>query len=50
MQELCAVAPVNRPVLEAALELDFADSEDGVLHEAARLVDTEAIVTRNPRD
>ncbi len=30
----CAVAPVNRPVLEEALELDFADFEDAVLHEA----------------
>ncbi len=47
---LCAIAPVNRPVLEAALELDFADFEDGVLYEAARQVDAEAIVTRNPRE
>ena len=47
---LCAVAPVNRPVLEAALQLDFADFEDAVLHEAARHANAEAIVTRNPRD
>ena len=42
---LCAIAPVNRPVLEAALELDFADFEDSVLHEAARQVGAEAVVT-----
>jgi predicted nucleic acid-binding protein len=45
---LCAVAPVNRPVLETALALGFADFEDAVLHEAARQVDAEAIVTRDP--
>jgi predicted nucleic acid-binding protein len=47
---LCAVAPVNRLVLEAALELDFADFEDAVLHEAARHADADVIVTRNPSD
>ncbi len=46
---LCAVAQVNRPVLEAARELDFADFEDAVLHEAARQVGAEAVVTRDPR-
>ncbi len=44
---LCTVAPVNRPVLEAALELDFSDFEDAVLHEAARQANAEAIVTRD---
>jgi len=41
------VAPVNRPVLEAALDLDLADFEDAVLHEAARQVGAEAIVSRD---
>ncbi len=45
---LCAVAPVNRPVLEAALGLDFADFEDAVLYEAARQVAADAVVTRDP--
>ncbi len=45
---LCAVAPVNRPVLEAALGLDFADFEDAVLYEAARQVAADAVVTRAP--
>ena len=44
------IAPVNRPVLAAALESPFADFEDAVAHEAAREVSAEAIVTRNPRD
>lgn len=46
---LCEVAPVHRPVLEAALDADFADFEDAVLYEAARQVAADAIVTRNPR-
>lgn len=44
------VAPVNRPVLEAALDSRLADFEDAVLHEAARQVSAEAIVTRDPQD
>jgi hypothetical protein len=44
------VAPVNRPVLEAAMELDFGDYEDAVLYEAARQASVQTIVTRNPRD
>ena len=44
------VAPVNRAVLEAALEPGFKDFEDGVVHEAARNVNVDAIVTRNVAD
>lgn len=44
------IAPVNRPVLERALDLGFSDYEDAVLHEAARQSGTEAIVTRNRSD
>lgn len=47
---LCSVAPIDRVVLEAALELGFTDYEDAVLHEAARSVGAEIIVTRNARD
>ncbi len=47
---LCSVAPVNRPVLETAIELDFTDFEDAVIHESARQASVEAIVTRNPGD
>lgn len=45
---LFEVAPVNRAVLEGALALGFSDFEDAVLHEAARLVGSRAIVTRDP--
>jgi len=44
------VAHVDRGVLDRALDLDFADFEDAVLHEAARVGGMAAIVTRNGRD
>jgi predicted nucleic acid-binding protein len=44
---LLEVAPVNRPVLEAALVGKFDDFEDGVVSEAAHHVGARAIVTRN---
>ncbi|MDX1253606.1 MAG: PIN domain-containing protein [Gammaproteobacteria bacterium] len=46
---LFEIAPVNRPVLESAEELGFTDFEDAVLHEAARHVGVQAIVTRDPK-
>lgn len=44
---LLEVAPVNRPVLEAALAGKFDDFEDGVVSEAAHHIGARAIVTRN---
>lgn len=44
------IAPVNRPVLAAALDSRLGDFEDAVLHEAARQVSAQAIVTRNTSD
>lgn len=46
---LFEVAPVDREVLRQAMELDVADYEDAVLHEAARAADVSAIVTRDRR-
>jgi predicted nucleic acid-binding protein len=46
---LFEIAPVNRAVLETALDLGFTDYEDAVLHEAARQVSAQGIVTRNSR-
>lgn len=46
---LFEIAPVNRAVLEMALDLGFGDYEDAVLHEAARQIGALGIVTRNPR-
>lgn len=48
--QLFEVAPVNRHVHESALVLDFNDFEDAVIHEAARHVGADAIVTRNQKD
>lgn len=47
---LFEVAPVNRHVLESALDLDFIDFEDAVIHEAACHIGADAIVTRNQKD
>ena len=47
---LFEVATVNRAVFNGALETKFRDFEDAVSHEAARLVEAMAIVTRNLHD
>jgi len=47
---LFEVAPVDRDVLDAALDIDFSDYEDAVLHEAARAAGATAIVTRDRDD
>ena len=44
------VAPVNRRVIEAALQAGFSDFEDAVLSQSAALVSAEVIVTRNKQD
>jgi len=41
------IAPVNRPVLAAAMQSGFNDFEDAVLHEAARHAGIKSIVTRD---
>ncbi|MBI4209012.1 MAG: PIN domain-containing protein [Deltaproteobacteria bacterium] len=47
---LFEIAPVNRTVLETAITAKFLDFEDSVIHEAARHIGAQAIVTRNPKD
>ncbi len=47
---LFAIAPVNRRVLEEALQSGFDDFEDAVLHSAARHAGAKYIVTRNSID
>lgn len=47
---LFEVAPVNRPVLEAALAGKLPDFEDAVVCEAARQVGAQGVVTRDVRD
>lgn len=46
---LFEVAPVNRVVLEGALDSGFVDFEDAVLHEAGRSVGAGALTTRDPK-
>jgi predicted nucleic acid-binding protein len=44
------IAPVSHAIIVDALELDFPDFEDAVLHEAAASADATGIVTRNAKD
>lgn len=48
--DLFGVAPVTEVVLRKSLSLGFTDYEDAVLHEAARHVRSDGIVTRNQKD
>lgn len=47
---ICAVAPVNRSVIDFALNSRFGDFEDAVLHHSAVLVGADCLVTRNEAD
>ena len=44
---LFEVAPLDRDVLDGALDIDFFDYEDAVLHEAAPAAGATVIVTRD---
>lgn len=48
--ELFEIAPVNRAVLEEALNSKVTDFEDAVLDQAGRLAGVEVIITRNQKD
>ena len=47
---LFEVAPVTRPILDAALAGNMSDFEDAVLAEAAHQAGAQAIITRNLKD
>ena len=47
---LFEVAPVGKDVLDGALDIDFSDYEDAVLHEAALAAGATVIVTRDRDD
>lgn len=50
LASMLAIVPIDRTVIEAALNLGFADFEDGLQYCAARTVPAiEAIVTRDPK-
>ena len=44
------IAPVTAAILNAALQIETRDFEDAVLFEAAKGIQAEAIITRNPAD
>ena len=46
---LFEIAPVNRSVIEEALQSKIADFEDAVVEQAGRLSGAEAIITRNAK-
>ncbi len=48
--ELFEIAPVNRPVIEAALRSKITDFEDAVLEQAAHLVGAQSIISRDAKD
>ena len=48
--ELFEIAPINRAVLQEAMETDFTDFEDAVVHQSAFLTNCDGIVTRNAKD
>lgn len=48
--DLFDIAPVNRSVLEDALESAFLDYEDGVVYHSALSIKADGIVTRNRKD
>jgi predicted nucleic acid-binding protein len=50
MLRLFRAAPITHEILASALDLDFGDYEDAVVHEAARVVGADGIVTRNTGD
>ena len=47
--ELFEIAPVNRPVIEEALQSRIQDFEDAVIERAAHLVGAQAIVSRDTK-
>lgn len=47
--ELFEIAPVNRPVIEEALQSRIKDFEDAVIERAAHLVGAQAIVSRDTK-
>jgi len=47
--KLLEIAPVNRSVIERALDSKIEDFEDAVLEQAGCLIGAEAIITRNTK-
>lgn len=50
LTEIFDIAPVNKTVIVDALKLGFKDFEDAIIHESARCINADGIVTRNIKD
>lgn len=50
LTEIFGIAPVNKTVIVDALKLGFKDFEDAIIHESAKCINADAIVTRNVKD
>lgn len=50
LTEIFGIAPVNKTVIVDALKLSFKDFEDAIIHESAKFVNADCIVTRNVKD
>lgn len=50
LTEIFDIAPVNKTVIVDALKLGFKDFEDAIIHESAKCINADCIVTRNVKD
>jgi predicted nucleic acid-binding protein len=48
--ELFEIAPVNRSILQEAIDIDFNDYEDAVVYQSAFFSNCDGIVTSNVKD
>ncbi|MHC4874095.1 MAG: type II toxin-antitoxin system VapC family toxin [Planctomycetota bacterium] len=48
--ELFEIAPINRSILQEAIEIDFSDYEDAVVYQSAFFSNCDGIVTSNVKD
>jgi predicted nucleic acid-binding protein len=50
LTEIFNIAPVNQTVIINASKLGFKDFEDAIIHESARYINADGILTRNAKD
>ena len=48
--ELFEIAPINRPIFQEALEINFSHFEDAVVYQSAISINCDGIVTSNVKD
>jgi len=48
--EIFEVAPINRSIIQEAIEIEFNDFEDAVVYQSAFFNNCDGIVTRNAKD